>query len=97
MSDGLCDICGERPATVRVAASVNGQRRMIELCNQDFESLKRQNEQRRSPLESLFGDHPMSSMLGSMGDDPFDSDRTRRTPRRSREAADVADVLSERA
>ncbi|MFD1883263.1 ATP-dependent Clp protease ATP-binding subunit [Paracoccus pacificus] len=95
MSDGICDICGIRPATVRVAASVNGRRQTLELCQEDYDRLRARQAGSRSPFESLFSDHPLfSSMMQEMqGDD----DDFSMGPRRPRETVDITDVLSERA
>ncbi|WP_323040536.1 ATP-dependent Clp protease ATP-binding subunit [Gemmobacter sp.] len=95
MADGICDVCGENPATIKVAATVNGRRTTLELCQEDYERLRAQQHSARSPLESLFSDNPMfSSMIrGAMGDDGD----FRMGPRRPRETVNVADVLSDRA
>ncbi|RMH44442.1 MAG: ATP-dependent Clp protease ATP-binding subunit [Alphaproteobacteria bacterium] len=53
--DGICDICKRRPATVRAEVMVNGERRRMELCDEDYRALLRQQGRRGSPLESLFG------------------------------------------
>ncbi|WP_333814166.1 ATP-dependent Clp protease ATP-binding subunit [Tabrizicola sp.] len=100
MSDGICDICGQNPATVRVQASVNGKRRTLELCEEDYERLRAQQHAAapRSPFESLFSKSPlMGGMMGDLwpgggGDDDF-----RLGPRRPRETVNVTDALSERA
>ncbi len=101
MADGICDICGKRPATVRVQASVNGQRRTLELCEQDYERLRAQQQQAaRSPFESLFSNHPL---MGGMMDDLWpgmsggNDEDFRLGPRRPRETVNVVDLLSERA
>ncbi|MAU51758.1 MAG: Clp protease ClpC [Roseovarius sp.] len=54
MANGKCDICG-RPATTRVRASVNGQVRDMELCDQHYREMVRRSGHSASPLESLFG------------------------------------------
>src|SRR4051794_20319234 len=64
MADGLCDICGVRPATVRAQVVSNGQRQTMELCDVDYRRLARQQSRSSSPLESLFG--------GGRGNSPFD-------------------------
>jgi len=64
MVDGLCDICGVRPATVRAQVVSNGQRQTMELCDVDYRRLARQQSRSSSPLESLFG--------GGRGNSPFD-------------------------
>lgn len=67
MADGLCDICGVRPATVRAQVVSNGQRQTMELCDVDYRRLARQ-QRSSSPLESLFGER------GSLFDDFFTDD-----------------------
>ncbi|NBJ13462.1 ATP-dependent Clp protease ATP-binding subunit [Microvirga arsenatis] len=56
MANGLCDVCGVRPATVRAQVVSNGQRQSMELCDVDYRRLARQ-QRSSSPLESLFGRH----------------------------------------
>ncbi|WP_201829327.1 ATP-dependent Clp protease ATP-binding subunit [Microvirga zambiensis] len=67
MADGLCDICGVRPATVRAQVVSNGQRQTMELCDYDYRRLTRQ-QRSSSPLESLFGQRD------SLFDDFFNDD-----------------------
>ena len=67
MADGLCDVCGVRPATVRAQVVSNGQRQNMELCEVDYRRLARQ-QRPSSPLESLFGGR------GSLFDDVFGGD-----------------------
>jgi ATP-dependent Clp protease ATP-binding subunit ClpC len=55
MADGICDICGIRPATVQAEVVNNGQRENLELCDTDFRRLAHQSGRHSSPLESLFG------------------------------------------
>ncbi len=69
MANGICDICGIRPATVRAQVVSNGQRRTMELCDVDYRRLARQQERPSSPLESLFGRRG-----GSLFDDFFNDD-----------------------
>nr|WP_149539648.1 AAA family ATPase [Siccirubricoccus phaeus] len=79
MMDGKCDVCG-RPATVRVRASVNGRRQDLELCDEHYREVLRQQGRTASPLEALFGRHgglfeeffgdrPFGSLLGGLGRD----------------------------
>ncbi|WP_046863480.1 ATP-dependent Clp protease ATP-binding subunit [Microvirga massiliensis] len=69
MADGICDICGFRPATVRAQVARNGQRETLELCDVDYRRLLRQQGRSSSPLESLFG-----GRSGSLFDDFFNDD-----------------------
>ena len=77
--DGKCDVCG-RPATVRVRASVNGRRQDLELCDEHYREMLRQQGRTASPLEALFGRHgglfeeffgdrPFGSLPGGLGRD----------------------------
>ncbi|SIT09514.1 ATP-dependent Clp protease ATP-binding subunit [Paracoccus saliphilus] len=99
MSDGICDICGKKPATVRVQAHVNGRRRTLELCDEDYEKLRaRQHGAARSPFESLFSNHPlMSGMMGNLWQGADGDNDFHLGPRSPRETVNVVDVLSERA
>ncbi|WP_083654736.1 ATP-dependent Clp protease ATP-binding subunit [Burkholderia sp. SRS-W-2-2016] len=49
----LCDICGVRPATVRLALLQNGQRRIVDVCDFHYGQLTR-HQRSLSPLEALF-------------------------------------------
>jgi ATP-dependent Clp protease ATP-binding subunit ClpC len=49
-----CDSCGIRPASVRVAATVNGRSRVLELCDVCYGRARQQGGRPESPLESLF-------------------------------------------
>jgi ATP-dependent Clp protease ATP-binding subunit ClpC len=69
MADGICDICGIRPATVRAQVVRNGQRETLELCDVDYRRLLRQQGRSSSPLESLFG-----GRSGSLFDDFFNDE-----------------------
>lgn len=69
MADGMCDICGIRPATVQAEVVTNGRREDLELCDVDFRRLAHQQGSRHSPLESLFG-----SRGGSLFEDFFGND-----------------------
>ena len=50
----MCDICGIRPATLRVQVSSDGQSETLNLCEVDYERLAAR-QRASSPLESLFG------------------------------------------
>ena len=67
MANGVCDICGIRPATVRAQVVSEGRRQIMELCDVDYRRLARQHRP-SSPLESLFGGR------SSLFDDFFGSD-----------------------
>lgn len=76
---GKCDIC-EKPATLRVRASVNGRMKNMELCDEHYRELLRRQGRTASPLESLFGrrgslfeeflgEQPFRSLMGDAGFD----------------------------
>jgi ATP-dependent Clp protease ATP-binding subunit ClpC len=48
-----CDICGVRPATVRVAVLQDGRRRYLDVCDYHYAQLTR-HQRMVSPLEALF-------------------------------------------
>ena len=66
MAQNFCDICGVRPATVRVAVLQNGRQRQLDVCDFHYVQLTRHQRQ-ISPFESLFG--------SGLGDTP-DNDET---------------------
>lgn len=47
------DICGVRPATVRVAVLQDGRRRFLDVCDYHYAQLTR-HQRTLSPLEALF-------------------------------------------
>ncbi|SAK92332.1 ATPase [Caballeronia calidae] len=49
----LCDVCGARPATVRLAVLRNGRRHVIDVCDFHYAQLTR-HQRALSPLEALF-------------------------------------------
>ncbi|WP_027815245.1 ATP-dependent Clp protease ATP-binding subunit [Paraburkholderia bannensis] len=53
MAQFNCDICGVRPATVRVAVLQDGRRRFLDVCDYHYNQLTR-HQRTLSPLESLF-------------------------------------------
>jgi len=60
MDGELCDICKSQAATLQADVSVNGQRRRLKLCDQDYRKLARQSRF-TSPLESLFDNNDFFS------------------------------------
>src|SRR6478735_6010712 len=89
MADGICDICGIRPATVRAQVVRNGHRETMELCDIDYRRLARQQHS-SSPLESLFG------RRGSLFDDFFNDEFFGGSPLASpRDRADEAPETGE--
>jgi ATP-dependent Clp protease ATP-binding subunit ClpC len=54
MAQDLCDICGVRPATVRVTVLQDGEERQLDVCDFHYAQLTR-HQRYVSPLESLFG------------------------------------------
>ncbi|MEM5420581.1 ATP-dependent Clp protease ATP-binding subunit [Paraburkholderia ferrariae] len=53
MAQFNCDICGVRPATVRVAVLQDGRRRFLDVCDYHYAQLTR-HQRTLSPLEALF-------------------------------------------
>ena len=98
----LCEVCGERPATIRATVARDGHRETIELCEVDYRRMARRQTS-RSPFESLFGGGMFGDMFGEgWGGDmisPFERMRggaARFEPRRPR-GDDVGERLSEHA
>ncbi|MFN3699868.1 MAG: Clp protease N-terminal domain-containing protein, partial [Dictyoglomus sp.] len=89
MSKKLCDICGKNPATIRVYTIKNGQRRVMDVC-EDCYAKNRRQERSYSPLESLFFGDLFRDFFGEDFDFPFGSLLSR-----EREAIDLGDYLSE--
>ncbi|MFD1795924.1 ATP-dependent Clp protease ATP-binding subunit [Paracoccus aurantiacus] len=99
MAQELCEICGIRPATMRVAVMQEGQREEIDICDYDYNRLTRQ-QRYSSPMESLFGDDGFGGgMFGGGMDDLMGRAREMMgdgaAPRRRSSAPDSS--LSERA
>lgn len=90
MANGICDICGVRPATVRAQVVSNGQRRTMDLCDIDYRRLARQQGRPSSPLESLFG-----GAGGSLFDEVFGGDFFGRGPRSGPDASPVGEAEEE--
>ncbi|KMO40208.1 Clp protease ClpC [Methylobacterium variabile] len=86
MADGMCDLCGVRPATVRAQVVSNGQRQSMELCDVDYRRLARQQGRPSSPLESLFGGG------GPLFDDFFSGDFFGRTPFTGRDGPRIGEA-----
>ncbi|CUI01779.1 ATP-dependent Clp protease ATP-binding subunit [Leisingera aquaemixtae] len=109
MANGICDLCKTRPATFRAQVSVNGERRMMELCDEDYRKLARRHSRSASPLESLFGGSSLfdeffgdrggmgGSLLDRLGGDDSQSIPIRSGKRRSSGGVSIADRLSEQA
>ena len=53
MAQRMCDICGVRPAAIRVAVLQNNQERELDICDYHYAQLMR-HQRTLSPLESLF-------------------------------------------
>ncbi|MDQ7976200.1 AAA family ATPase [Paraburkholderia sp. SARCC-3016] len=53
MARQVCDICGVRPASVRLAVLQSGRRRILDVCDYHYEQLTR-HQRTLSPLEALF-------------------------------------------
>ncbi|WP_179713853.1 ATP-dependent Clp protease ATP-binding subunit [Paraburkholderia bryophila] len=64
MTQHMCDLCGARPATVRVAVLQDGKRRQIDVCDYHYAQLTRHQRQ-ISPLESLFRGGLLDDFFGA--------------------------------
>ncbi|MDR6207951.1 ATP-dependent Clp protease ATP-binding subunit [Paraburkholderia graminis] len=53
MAEHLCELCGVRPATIRVAVIQGGRKRQLDVCDYHYAQLTR-HQRHISPLESLF-------------------------------------------
>ncbi|MAB10843.1 AAA family ATPase [Hyphomonas sp.] len=109
MANGICDVCKSRPASFRAQVSVNGERRMMELCDEDYRRLARNQRRSGSPLESLFGGNSLFDEF--FGDSPLmrgprpgsgqGTDATnvpiRNAGRRASSGVNIIDRLSEQA
>ncbi|EME25717.1 ATPase, AAA family, partial [Galdieria sulphuraria] len=94
MGNGICDICGHRPATHIITTSRGGRQQITELCEQDHARL-RGKSRAASPFDSLFsgGGFNMFDDLPSEFS-RLSSDMGYPLPR-DREATNLEDYLSE--
>ncbi len=93
---GLCEICRRRPAAFRVTVVEDGQRRTLNVCQQDYARLR---AQQTSPFEtlfggSLFGDDLFQEFFGDRGPGVGAGRLPAGRRRQGREAVDLADYLS---
>jgi ATP-dependent Clp protease ATP-binding subunit ClpC len=63
----LCDICGARPATVRLAVLQNGRRQVLDVCDYHYAQITR-HQRSISPLEALFKGQPLGEPQQSRSD-----------------------------
>jgi ATP-dependent Clp protease ATP-binding subunit ClpC len=49
----MCDVCGARPATVRLAVLRDGRRHVLDVCDFHYAQLTR-HQRALSPFEALF-------------------------------------------
>lgn len=88
MTGGICDICQKRQASYRAAVMTNGERKIIELCDEDYRELTRRQSRSTSPLESLFGKNSLLDDFFDNGN--FDSLSGSRDEHDQRDAASQA-------
>jgi ATP-dependent Clp protease ATP-binding subunit ClpC len=100
MANGICDIDHERPATHTIRISRNGQMTTLELCEEHYMALMRQ-QGTTSPFESLFsGRSPFDSAdstagSGSLTDALAEFGSSPSARPRGREAVSIEQYLSE--
>lgn len=95
MANGICDICGWRPATHSVRYIKGGQQQSAELCDIDYARLQARRRS-SSPFESLFSSGGMFDVFGSQGSGfpEFSSEAGYPLPR-EREGMDFGSLISE--
>lgn len=93
MAERLCDIDHTRPAVAQVAVMQNGQRRVLNVCQEHLRQLQRE---RSSPLEQMFGRQGFDDFFSDFNND-FEgfSSRLGYPLPRHREAVDIDQYLSE--
>ncbi|WP_233553243.1 AAA family ATPase [Teichococcus wenyumeiae] len=87
MSNGICDICGVRPATVQTQVVRTGQHEVMELGDVDYRRLARQQRRPSSPLGALFGGQGGSLFEEFFGGSPFGAPGSSRVPEGEDEVA----------
>ncbi|CAM5766569.1 chaperone protein ClpB [Labrys miyagiensis] len=63
MPEHMCDICGVRPATIRVAVVQNGHEKQLDVCDYHYSQLTR-HQSALSPLEALFRGGLLDNFFG---------------------------------
>jgi len=86
----LCNICDINPATIQITTYKNRQKRILNVCDDCYFKLRRQ-EKEYSPLESLF----LGDFFKDFLEDDFDFTSPNPKDNRERESIDVGDYLSE--
>ncbi|MDH7796958.1 MULTISPECIES: ATP-dependent Clp protease ATP-binding subunit [unclassified Beijerinckia] len=71
MAQRMCDICGVRPAAIRVAVLQDNQERELDICDYHYAQLMR-HQRMVSPLESLFQGGLLDNFMQG---DPSDAPR----------------------
>jgi ATP-dependent Clp protease ATP-binding subunit ClpC len=94
MSDGLCDICNERPATTTLRVQRNGRTQVIQVCDVDYKRLRDQRGY-SSPFRSLFSEDPFGDTDSFFDDFGSLSSRFGYPIPRHREAIDIDQYFSE--
>lgn len=95
MANGICDVCGWRPATHTITQVKNGQRQATELCDIDYARLQARRRG-SSPFESLFSSGGLFDMFdrpaGSF--EEFSSEAGYPLPR-EREGMNIDNLISD--
>ncbi|WP_112664298.1 ATP-dependent Clp protease ATP-binding subunit [Microvirga flavescens] len=95
MAQHLCEICGVRPASVRVTVIQNGQRKQLDVCDYHYAQLSR-HQRALSPLESLFRGGLFDDFFGAQNEvPPIPRGSARRGPAQEREALNLEQHFSE--
>ncbi len=90
MAQLMCDICGQRPASVRVAVVQDGKRRQMNVCDYHYQQLTR-HQRSLSPLESLFRGGLFDDFFGGAEEAPLGR------PERDSESVNLEQHFSEQA
>lgn len=95
MANGICDVCGWRPATHTITQTRNGRQQVTELCDIDYARLQARRRG-ASPFESLFSGGGLFDMFDdSAGSFPeFSSDAGYPLPR-EREGMNIDNLISD--
>lgn len=95
-----CDLCGIRPASVRVSSTINGRNRTLDLCDVCYKRARGEGRGGASPLHSLYGGSPLDRLFESFFEqgNAWDGSRSPGFDRGSvQQSVDLSDLLSDQA